>query len=223
MATYLAPFIRIQAFGLLYANEAWSFTLNVGADGGPPVAPTQAQADAVGGAIRSLFETTAFISQRAALTGVKLARIGTDGHYMDAKPTEYAAGGASGIGGGGSINPAPQVALAVTLEGPNPRAAAGRGRFYLPAPSFVVTADGRIGEADAQAVADRVGTLVNTINGQFSGRVAIVGSSTATGRGPAVQPVTAVAVGRVLDTIRSRRTSMPEGRVYSDTALTDGA
>lgn len=217
MATnYGTPFLRLQASGPLYVAEAWSCTLSFAGAGTPP-APTQAAVDACGAAWSAFFSDTtngALIAQKAALQVVKVARIGGDGLYMDPKATEWAAGGATGVIGAGNTNPAPQLALAVTLEGPNPRGAAGRGRFYIPAPAGVVMNDGRVSADYAGAVGTAAARLIRQCEAALGLEAHIVGAATKTGRGPARQEVAAVSVGRVLDTIRSRRTSLPEERVY---------
>jgi hypothetical protein len=186
------------------------------------VAPTQAQADA----IRDQWLTKVMrpatlppVGASATLEYVKMARIGTDGHYIDDKPVISNQAPAGSAGSGVSAHP-PQIALAVTLLGPNPRGAAGKGRLYLPNPAFAVAGDGRISAAQAEAVANHIAGFINQVNTIMTGAVHIVGPATATGRAGASQPVTGIRVGRVLDTMRSRRSSMPEEPVAATVAIT---
>lgn len=209
---YGRPFIRVTAFGTLYTTEQWQASLNIISSGEIPE-PGQTVADGALTAWTTLFGTQV-LSSRASLVGVKVARIGSNGLYTSPSP-RVAYGPPGGTAAAGSGSPAPQTAIAVTLLGAQPRAAAGNGRFYLPLPSYALDATGRIAENQAQSVAQAGARLVNDLNAVFGGLVGIVGAATDTGRGPARQPVVAVRVGRVYDTIRSRRTSFPEEPVTS--------
>lgn len=206
------PFVRLTAFGTLYGVETWAFNLSVASTD----VPTQAVVDAVGPAFQTFHTSTGFISSQCKLVGVKAALIGADGLYGANEAVEWVAGTVGGIAGAASTaNPLPQAALAVTLEGARPRGAAGRGRFYVPAPGQVIGADGRLSQAQANTAASYALTLVNAVNAAMPGDVSIVGPATATGRAPARQRVVAVRVGRIIDTIRSRRSSMPEDYVFA--------
>lgn len=103
-----------------------------------------------------------------------------------------------------------QVAMVATLETGQTRGLAHRGRIYLPLPPMPVGTDGKISEANATGAAATVKGLLDTINAApGSGRV-LIGSKVGVG---AFRNVTGVSVGRVLDTMRSRRTSLTEGRM----------
>lgn len=103
-----------------------------------------------------------------------------------------------------------QVAMVATLETGQSRGLAHRGRVYLPLPPMPVGSDGRISEANASGAAASVKGLLDTINAApGSGRI-LIGSKVGAG---AFRNVTGVAIGRVLDTMRSRRTSLVEGRM----------
>lgn len=215
---YGQPFIRLTAFGVAYDVETFAYTLSIA--GGDVGQPTKAQADACLAAVRA-FHVGNYTSPRHSLVGVKLARIGADGLYgaTNAVTSEYAT--AARPAGTGPMTPAPQLALAVTLEGAQPRGPAGRGRFYVPGPAFAVAQDGRITAAQALAVANAAVTMINGINAALPGGVIIAGPETEKGRAPARQPVVAVRVGRVLDTVRSRRSSLPEEHVLATTAASN--
>jgi hypothetical protein len=117
-------------------------------------------------------------------------------------------------GQSGALPMASQVALAVSLRGPGTLHPV-RGRFYLPLPGMSVNAGtGLLSVVDVQGVADAAATMINSIHALGSTvRVAIDSKS-------GVVPVTEVRVGRVLDTIRTRRNQMPEGYVGAQIALT---
>jgi hypothetical protein len=70
--------------------------------------------------------------------------------------------------------------------------------------------DGQIGDGPAQYVAMGVNTLLNSLNAALDPwRLSVISNV----RDGAVRPVTHVQVGRVIDTLRSRRTSIPEAYV----------
>lgn len=156
----------------------------------------------------------------ATLNMVKFAAIGADGKYTKA-PVERAPSGARiGAGGGtGSVRPANQVALAVTLltAGDLGRV---KGRFYVPVPAFAVTAEGRYSVAAAQGVATAAQTFLNAVNNQpgldVLGLQAVVASQGRRNKDGSVRTparnhvVTGVKVGRTPDTIRTRRNKVSE-------------
>jgi hypothetical protein len=110
-----------------------------------------------------------------------------------------------------------QVAYAVTLltafDG-----AVGRGRFYLPTVNAGVEAtDGRYPDAARDALVTSALGFVNAMNGHLAaagfGRVAVAsGGSVKYGIPAAVRPVLRVEGGRTPDTMRSRRSALPEQR-----------
>jgi hypothetical protein len=152
------------------------------------------------------------ITSRATLTGIKLNRIGTDGRYVDAETKEHTY--PSPVPGGWSgTNVAPQLTLALTLRGSNERARAGRGRMYLP-PSVSISAlgaDGRLTVTDALNVAKGGLFLLGAVNDVYltEGVNAVAGIASKQASG-AFQGVAQVSVGRVVDTIRSRRNKQDE-------------
>lgn len=211
---YGQPFWRVTYSGRLYSAEKWSISLSVV---GPTGQPTQADADAA----RTAFwpGMRGSVTSNVVMETAKVARIGADGLYgaMNAVVSTQPAFESSGSGTG-TLMP-PQCALAVTLLGSQPRAAAGRGRFYLPAPAVTFATDGRISAANAESIANAAAGLVNRLNAALNGDVCIVGPQTEKGRAPAYQRVAGVRVGRVVDTVRSRRSSFPEEPVTATTAI----
>lgn len=215
---YGRPFWRITYSGRLYSAERWS--LSVAMLGAPENAQeaTQAHADAAINPFRVRMQPT--MTGHSVFEWVKVARVGADGLYGDAESVVgvNALAGSAGTGTGALM--APQVSLAVTLRGSNPRAAAGNGRFYLPAPAVTPQSDGRITTGAAQTIADAAAAFINDLNAALPGDVVIIGPQTEKGRAPAYQRVDSVRVGRVLDTVRSRRSSFPEEYVDAATDVT---
>lgn len=101
-----------------------------------------------------------------------------------------------------------QVAVVTSLNtarsGPS-----GKGRFFLPAPDYPLSNDGRISATDAGGLASTAKDFLGEVNAVTieagAGPVSVMSS-----KGYA-SPVTSVRVGRVLDTHRSRRSDMLEG------------
>lgn len=203
---YPRPFLRLVASGTLYAVESWSWSLSLIPNfDNTPTAPEEVPADVI--AAVQTFHTSAGIGSDARLNTVKLNMIGTDGRYVDQDTTvlhDYPLPGIAGTGPSGLV---PQIAWAVTLRTAATRGLAHAGRFYIPVPAVSVAEGGVVGTAAAIALADDAATLVNDLNAALpSWRVGVV-SDVRTG---AARQVTRVEVGRVLDTVRSRRTNLPE-------------
>lgn len=206
-----AQHLRITASGVFgtgpLGGEQWSWRLNLS----DPVASEdpvddQDQADDIAADVAAFHgRAGSWISANARLLEVKCARIGVDGKYLD-DPRIVTMDQA---GGGGALVYPYQVALAVSL-GTERRGATGRGRFYLPGPTIPFAVNtGQVSAIPAQEVRDSVVQLVQDINDQpgldgVAPRVVIASSKGYN------SDVTTVRVGRVLDTIRSRRTSVDE-------------
>lgn len=124
-----------------------------------------------------------------------------DGAYVQGK-VDARVPGSSSVG---SVMPL-QTALCVSLGSARP-GATGRGRFFLPWQDVsVIGTDFRIDNATATVVAGRAAALVSQVNAL--GQPVIINSSKGTN-----SPVTSVKVGRVLDTMRSRREKVVESYV----------
>lgn len=118
--------------------------------------------------------------------------------------------------GGSAVYPL-QTSLCVSLR-TNRSGPTGKGRFFLPMPTYQINGtDFRLSNAD---VATAGGRAVSLLKG-----VGVVLSSTATTSSGGAQVVSSkgymsdvvgVRVGRVLDTMRSRRSDLPEGYVDTD-------
>lgn len=217
---YAAPFHRLVMIGSLY-TDIFNVTLSMVPAGGGTLGPvSQGLCDDVAAIIANWWNDTPAATPPggidmigpASLNRVKLNRIGVDGRYEDAETIETNLTPVPG-GGGANFFPA-QESLAATLRGPDPRARAGKGRMFFP-PSLLVksnlASDGRIPSATATVYASGVVTLLQNINdAYFSASVsAVAGIASQAGAG-AFQPVSEVTVGRVPDTIRSRRNKLSE-------------
>jgi hypothetical protein len=204
--------------GLPNPLETWTFGLRFWSNlGGTSRDDRQALVDAAMPATVSFFGDVC--AGPARLTYLKLAEIGLDGGYPndeDAAVHEFA----EPVSPGPTVSLPFQVALAITTETGHRRGLAHRGRFYIPIPKFGIAPDGRISAGDAMSAANAAKTWINAMNALavnsggpdmqarvFSPQVP-PGSPPLTG----VRPITGVSVGRVPDTIRSRRTSELEDR-----------
>ncbi len=193
-----------QAIG---GTEAFSFGVNLDKATGDAVQPNQAQFDdLVADSIAFFARPTTGIRAATLLRTVKLARIGVDGKYVE-RPFIAAVNQAGGATTG-TIH-AFQTALAVSLltDGYGPTR---KGRFYLPTPNAVVSeVDGSITAVAATNVRDSVVTWLEAINDEPGIDALNWGVAIASSKGYNTR-VSGVRVGRVLDTIRSRRTSLLE-------------
>jgi len=175
--------------------------------------------------------TSSTLSHPAAvrLTHLKAAYIASDGTYLggsDAAEYTYLAP----VPGTPGYDPAstfiiPQSSLVVTLASERSRGYASKGRVYLPPCGLAIAANsGLISTADVTAVGNTIKTWINAINaiaeidyvGIFSkghGVKEVLPSGKIRYTYPddgEYLPVTHLRVGRVHDTQRRRRRSLPE-------------
>lgn len=228
-----APFYRVTAEGILNQTEAFSFGFNIirwpgSAQELPAV--SEALANNIGNIVADWFggqtPQTPGITDRARLEVVKVNRIGVDGHYQDPESREFAVvPPRPGQSAATTTKVPPQNALVVSLIGTdNPRALAGKGRFYLPPVQGMgeVGPGGLLNAMDVTRVADAAEKLIEDINGLFGAigaRYAGVGNTSpgGSGRPGREQIVSSIRVGNVVDTIRSRRRSLVE--TYTERAI----
>ena len=150
---------------------------------------------------------SARISGDCRLREVKLAKIGTNGLYR-ADPLIAAVNVPGGAGPG--LRYPPQVSLAVSLQSAT-RGPRGKGRFYLPGPSIAFDGgNAQMSLADVTAVRDAATAWISALN-NWPGVDANDPKVTIASSSGINSDVTGVRVGRVLDTIRSRRGQIPEG------------
>jgi len=210
---YSKPFLRYVCSGTLFTSEQWSYSMAfVNKDDATPGTPPATVPMSIVNATNIFFTSTGLISQNVSLDTIKLNQIGTDGKYTEADTVQYDFSPVTK--GASSTGTAPQVALAITLDTGLRRGRASRGRFYLPTPGYQASPTGGLSNSQQNAVLASVTTYLTALNaamvGYRLGVVSDLGSGTQ-------HYVTNARVGQVLDTIRSRRRSIPENYVTSTT------
>jgi len=220
--SYVRPFHRLVIIGTLY-QDIFNVTCAFGSVGTDPGEVTDALLEDVATAVGAWWPAAIGtpgngigISGSAKLTSIKLNRIGTDGRYMDAETKQWIY--PSPIFGGGSGGGAPQLSLVASLRGPDPRARAGKGRMYFPnssaADGSLDLTTGQVTEVSATQHAQGVMNLLLSIDAAYvtNGVTAVAGIASNVGAG-AWQPMAEIRVGRVVDTMRSRRNKLTEAPV----------
>lgn len=143
------------------------------------------------------------------LTNVRVAAIDATGHVEKTADGEYVQGDhAANWAGTEAKQPMPlQTALCVSLN--TARAGAtGKGRFFLPWPAMSLDAtDKRIPVAQATPFLGYVVNFLTGVQDALGVDLQVVSSK------GYMSPVTGVRLGRVPDTMRSRREDSPEGYV----------
>lgn len=208
-----ARHIRVTALGTLGTGaDRFSYGFNLNAVAGtseldPGVCAT------IAGYIKVMHVANLTqIAPAAVLREVKFATVGPDGQYV-AEAVVISTGAGAGNGSDPSGFILPQSALAVSLTTARP-GASGRGRFYLPMPTL--SAAPSIGfqtnATDTANVLTNVQTMLQAVNDTpgfeaAHGTAAQVVVASTKGFNT---PVTGVRIGRVIDTIRSRRNALSE-------------
>lgn len=195
--------------------EQWSCSMSydvVGPDvGAMPATLPEATLQAISDAWASFFTNNTFASfpSNVSFTGTSYYRAQADGTATGGVwQRHFRQTAARGVQA--TFNPL-QIAQCISLDAGGPRG--GRfGRFYLPPISAGVSADGRWLASISGPLATQVTTALAAVNAALSdaveGDVELV---VASGRGSGEnRPVRAVRVGRVPDTVRSRRASLLE-------------
>lgn len=221
--TYAGQFHRLVIVGDLYADTFNTTLAMVPAGGGSLPAVTPPLLAAVADVVATWFPKPLAgasndgigIMSMCKLTSIKLNRIGVDGRYVDDETLEHVY--PTPIAGGYATVVQPQLTLAMTLRGTQERSRAGKGRMYFPPSAAVglMGSDGRIPAATALSHAKGGLFLLSAINDAYiaQGVNAVAGIASRQGTG-AFQGVAQVSVGRVIDTIRSRRNKLPEDPQY---------
>lgn len=164
-----------------------------------------------------------YVRSNARLQRVKFAFIGQDGKYLK-EPVELDAGSVQGGEGFAAILPF-QSAVAITL-GTDGDLSRVKGRFYSPSPALPIDPNtGQFPVANQTAMRNSADTFLTNLGNQpgadvLDFRVVVASQGRHNKNGtvklpPANHVVTRVNVGRVVDTIRSRRTSLNEAPVYA--------
>lgn len=193
---------RLVWGGRLYEAEQWSCSLHVNSPAGLNLAASTFQAALTAW----MGDGGAAINDKAHLDEIKFNEIvPTTGRY--ALPTTNVLA-QNDIAVGTTQGGAPQLSLVISLRTALPRGRGHAGRFYSPTGNLGVGSDGRISAVAAAGAAAAGAQLVSSINDVVAvgtGKVVVFSKIAQT-----VQEVTSVRVGRVIDTMRSRRTSLSE-------------
>lgn len=218
--TYAGSFHRLVMIGSLF-DDSFNVTLSIVPTGGATTlgAVTDPLITGVADAVSGWWDNPLTASQgidlsaAAKLVSVKLNRIGPDGKYMDPVKEKILTTPVSGGSGVANMGPA-QLSIAATLRGANPRARAGKGRMYFPVSALCVSnlgTDGRVSTVNAKKYSDAVAFLLARIGDAYftAGVAASPGIASRQGAG-AFQSAREVTVGRVVDTVRSRRNKLAE-------------
>jgi hypothetical protein len=216
---YTTPLAYLTFGGPLYdGTEEWSTGLRLagaGAEAAGDEAGDQVLCNAYAAKILTNWQAGYMANTNAKLSWVKFNRTGLDGKYRfnytlrkDYLPAVAASNTNT------PLLP-PQVSLVATLRSSSKRGLAHAGRIYLPAPPVTLDSDGRITTASRDSVLGRVKLLLDDINSVDAGLYLAIASKVRDG---ATKRVVRVEVGRVLDTMRSRRTSLVEDYTGTDLA-----
>lgn len=218
--------------GSLYGSEIWSTSVRLAR----PVEEDQAdlmsgpQRDAILDAL--VADVSAFIgsssfNNQTRLTWLKFNRINALGRYENGSVThERELLGAAQVTGSSSAYLPPNLSVVATLETAKQRGPGSKGRCFLPVPGWSNVAfgsDGRMTPGARDEILSRFSTFITNLNnwpGLDLPNAPRVVVATKGGRGMPEGdnlPVTSVAVGRVVDTMRSRRNGLVED--YTRTAI----
>jgi len=211
MAAY-QPHYRLAFGGPLFTTEEWSCRLNITSAG---TLPTSGEADTMLPTLATAIgvwvaAAGSYLSSATGLSWVKFNKIAASGHYDDPdnSRTQEVTGG---IVGTGTPGVPPQTALVVSLMTAHNRGKAHAGRMFTPCLAGGTDSGGMVAASQA-AIATSMTTLLNSINGIVTpAGVSIVAPTGESNH------VTRVRVGRVYDTMRSRRNKLTEN--YSLGAL----
>lgn len=209
LMTFEAAHYLLSFGGTIPGGETWSTSLRLtGANPGTEAVQT-ALCDEFDDVIATYITTAAINSPRVVHTWTKLNWINADGKYFF--PFTSRTDTPAGNQGTGSATFFPnQISLVATLTTDVARGRACRGRMFLPAPGISLDTDGRLTTGNQNAINTSLQTFLNAINGVALLHKVHIISSVGTGASHIVQQV---GVGRVYDTMRSRRASLLEERV----------
>lgn len=193
---------RLVWGGRLFTSETWSCSLYLGSDAGLNVAANSFVAPLTAWMLR----VGSGVSNQAKLDFVKFNDINPiTGRYLPGPSNELLQ---NDMAVGNAAAGAPQLTVAVSTRTDLPRGRAHAGRFYPPTGAVSsYDSTGRISDAAALACATSAATLLQAINGVVGVTARVVVFSKI---GQQVQVVNALRVGRVTDTMRSRRRQLAE-------------
>lgn len=194
-------------------GEEWSCSLRmrgVGAQDIGSESVDNALAAAYLNAIVARWEVSAgFTSAQFRLKYAKYNRVGLDGKYRNSYTARSDLGTYVATANVDAVMPL-QICIVSTLRTEAARGLANSGRIFLPAPGIPLsTSDPRLTAAQRDTYAGKIKALLDAINAVEIGQRIGIMSKVREGMS---RDVTSVEVGRVLDTMRSRRTSLAEER-----------
>lgn len=211
---YPGHFYKFSFGGGLIGGEEWTNSINIASDSIFGIDPSvEARMNDDLNNFTANLETfftaiSTLIYSGTTLTWSKLAIIGPDGRYAAAPVSRPIADKR----GSGPIALPNQVACALSMQSDAWGARGKNGRIYLAGVAIKIGGDGLMTVADRDKLATAFAAFIDGLNDSanivLASDAAVVVAS-AVGEG-AFNKVVRVRVGRVLDTIRSRRTSMNE-------------
>jgi hypothetical protein len=143
---------------------------------------------------------------------LRLARIGTDGHYVPGS-SSFDGIYASPVGGSGGAKTLPlQVAAATTLTTGIPHGQASKGRIFLPPiqPSTSLPQNDLWTTTETSDRSTAVAQMITALNTALGGPAAVFSQGTVRAATPIVRSVTAVYTGRRPDVQRRRAKSVAD-------------
>lgn len=206
--------VKPAHFRLTYSgtlgNGTEEFAISLNLAPGRPGTAAELTSEATAARQAWLDNMRVLFSNRNTLTETRLACITADGSYLTREDGSYQVGidatPAPSVGAGvpGGLLPL-QSALCVTLLTPR-SGPTGKGRIFLPWPDTIAIQDDfRISQPAATSVATIMAEMIRDVNSLIADTVVSVVSSKGY-----TSPVTGVRVGRVPDTMRSRRGDLLE-------------
>lgn len=200
-------------------DEGWSFGWHMNRDvsGGTDAELDDIDESAVTTAVTSYIGSV-YVGDKVVIDDWRAYVIGTDGTMEGSAPLQHIFTGTLPKGGNASATYPPQVALKITTVALE-RGPAQFGGWYLPIPSQGIGTDCRLSAATALTYATQASTFLKNVSNAID-MPGVTTSSAAVNvsKGPpgsttgTRQEVDHVEVGRVLDTIRSRRNKLLEER-----------
>jgi hypothetical protein len=209
---------RFTARGFFFNTpEQWSIGFHMSRDqaAGPDADLGQVNEGQVTTAFAA-FMNSGVIATTVRLQDWRCYQIGTDGRMEGNGPLLHDYAGTP-VQGNGIIKYPPQVSLKATFVAPN-RGPAKLGGFYIPGPTADLQNDLRLSTTDATAAITAVTNLLKGVSNAIDLPNTILSAhglnvSTRGGNGSGTkQQIDHVEVGRVLDTLRTRRGALLEAR-----------
>lgn len=157
-----------------------------------------------------------FFAANTYFTEVRLDSVGSNGKID--QDAVFAVVGGSGKAGGAGVTLPPSCAVALTLD-TKVRGRSRFGRMYLPLCAVPLNITGGMSEGDAQFILGNCKTFIQNASNS-PGVDAGFGAAVASGVGAgSLAPIQEIRIGRVIDTMRSRRRSMDESYVTATVSV----